>query len=211
MLYRKKCCTPTCWLDPGEKQFTSTEMMHITDDKVKIARDPLHVVRERKKKYSMKKHRLNTFTVGEKVMLKVSPWKGIIRFSKQDTLGPRSIGPLVVSELIGSQTYILELPLDIEGSHDVFHVLYLHKCLAEEPSILPMDELRVDESKSLVEEIETILEHETKQLCKNMVELVKILWKKKHEVDITWELGDDMRARYPHLFIQVSNSETKSY
>ena len=105
MLYGRKCRTPTYWLEPGEKQFAGPEIVQITADKVKIARDRLRVARERQKKYSDQKHRPKTFEVGEKVMLKVSPWKGIIRFGKRGKLGRRFIDPLTVLERVGSQAY----------------------------------------------------------------------------------------------------------
>lgn len=55
-------------------------------------------------------------------------------------------------ECIDDRACRLELPLELEGIHDVFHICYLRKCLAEEPSSLPLDELQVDESEQLVEE-----------------------------------------------------------
>ncbi|XP_052620961.1 uncharacterized protein LOC111893627 [Lactuca sativa] len=136
--------------------------------------------------------------------------KGIIRFGKRGKLGPRYIGPLIVSARIGEQAYKLKLPPELEGIHDVFHVCYLRKCLAEEPSILPLDELRVDESKRLVEKPVAILERETKQLRKKRVKLVKVQWKNKHGGDMTWEVEDDMRARYPCLFVPIPDSGTES-
>ena len=125
-------------------------------------------------------------------------------------MGPRYIGPLIVSARIGEQAYKLKLPPELEGIHDVFHVCYLRKCLAEEPSILPLDELRVDESKRLVEKPVAILERETKQLRKKRVKLVKVQWKNKHGGDMTWEVEDDMRARYPCLFVPIPDSGTES-
>ena len=78
MLYDRKCRTPVCWLEPGDKQFAGPEIVQQTADKVTIARNNLRIARERQKKYSDRKHRPKTFQVGENVMLKVSPWKGII-------------------------------------------------------------------------------------------------------------------------------------
>lgn len=142
MLFGRKCHTPTCWLESGEKQLASSEMK-ITEDKVRIARDNLRVARERKKTYSDRKYIPKTFEGAKKVMLKVAPWKGIIRFKKRGKMRPQYIGPLVL-ECIGDQVYRLVLPPDFEGIHDLFHMCYLRKYVAEEPNILPSDELRVD-------------------------------------------------------------------
>ena len=143
-------------------------------------------------------------------MLKVSPWKGIIRFGKRGKLEPRFIGPFTVLERIREQAYKLELPQELEGIHNVFHVCYLRKCLADEPSILPLDELRVDEKKRLVEEPVAILDREIKQLRKKRVKLVKVQWKNKHGSDMTWEVEDEMKARYPQLFVFPADSGTES-
>lgn len=76
----------------------------------------------------------------------------------------------------------MELPLELKGIRDVFHVRYLQKSLAEEQSILPLVELWVDESKRLVKELKAISEHETKQPRKKWVKLIKVFWKNKHLV-----------------------------
>ncbi|TLX69655.1 transposase family protein, partial [Labilibacter sediminis] len=210
MLYGRKCRTPTCWLEPGEKQFAGPEIVQMTADKVAIARDRLRVARERQKKYSDMKHRPKAFEVGERVMLKVSPWKGIIRFGKRGKLGPRFIGPFEILERVGDQAYKLDLPPELEGIHNVFHVCYLRRCLSEEPSVLPLEELRVDESKRLVEEPVAILDRETKKLRKKRVKLVKVQWKNKHGGDMTCEMEDEMRKRYPQLFVLEHDSGTES-
>ena len=81
-----------------------------------------------------------------------------------------------------------------------YHVCYLRKCLSDEPSILPLGELRIVENKRLFEEPVEILEWETKQLRKKRVKLVKVLWKNRHGSEMTWEAEDEMRSRYPKLF-----------
>jgi hypothetical protein len=105
-----------------------------------------------------------------------------------------------VLQRVGNQAYKLELPSELDGIHNVFHVCYLRKCLSKEPSFLPLDELRIVEDKRLFEEPVEILERETRQLRKKRVKLVKVLWKNKLGSDMTWETDSDMLTRYPHLF-----------
>jgi hypothetical protein len=200
MLYGRKCRTPTCWLEVGEKQFAGPEIVQQTGDKVAYARERLRIARGRQKKYSDRKHRPKKFDVGESVMLKVFPWKGIIRFGKRGKLGPRFIGPFKVLQCVGDQAYKLELPTELDGIHNVFHVSYLRKCLSEEPSFLPLDELRIVEDERLFEEPVEILERETRQLRKKRVKLVKVLWKNKLGSEMTWETESDMMSCYPQLF-----------
>ena len=92
----------------------------------------------------IRKRRPVEFQVGDRVMLKVSPWKGIIRFGKRGKLSPRFLGPFTISERIGLQAYRLELPPEMDGIHPTFYVCYLRKCLAEEESVIPLTEIRVD-------------------------------------------------------------------
>ena len=82
----------------------------------------------------------------------------------------------------------------------MFHVCYLRKCLAEEPSVIPLEELRVFGNQRMFEEPVAILDRDVKQLRKKRVKLVKVQWQNKHGAEMTWEVEADMRARYPHLF-----------
>ncbi|GJW91365.1 reverse transcriptase domain-containing protein [Tanacetum coccineum] len=148
----------------SKKQFVGPEIVQITSDMVAIARKRSRVARERQKSYSDQKHPPIVFEVGDRVMLKVSPSKGIINFWKQGKLSPHFIGPFKVLQRIGEQDYKLELPPELNGIHHTFHVCYLLKCIAEEESVIPLSEIRVDEKKRLIKESKAILERETKQL-----------------------------------------------
>ncbi|KAI3685421.1 hypothetical protein L6452_34663 [Arctium lappa] len=88
------------------------------------------------------------FQVGDRVMLKVSQWKGIIRFGKCGKLSPRFRGPFKVLKHVGLQAYQLELPPEMNEIHNTFHICYLRKCLAEEESVIPLYEIRVDEESN---------------------------------------------------------------
>lgn len=200
MLYGRRCRTPSCWLEPGEKQFAGPEIVQITADKVKIAKEALRVARERQKAYADKKRRPVSFKEGDLVMLKVSPWKGIIRFGKRGKLSPRFIGPFKILKRVNDQAYQLDLPAELDGIHSTFHVCYLRKCMADEENIIPLSDLRVDPKKRLVEEPVEILDRKKKQLRKKQIELVLVKWKHSRGESMTWETESDMKERYPHLF-----------
>ncbi|XP_024959024.1 uncharacterized protein LOC112500000 [Cynara cardunculus var. scolymus] len=104
----------------------------------------------------------------------VSPWKGIIRFGKRGKLSPRFLGPFKVLTRVRLQAYKLELPPEMAGIHNTFHVCYLRKCLVEEESVIPLLEIRVDENNRSVEEPEAILESKIKVLRHKEVVMVKI-------------------------------------
>ncbi|KAI3669693.1 hypothetical protein L6452_41033 [Arctium lappa] len=163
-LYGRKCQTPVCWLEAGEKQFVGPEIVQETADKVKCIREIMKAAQDRQKSYADKKRRPMEFQVGDRVMLKVSPWKGIIRFRKRGKLSPRFLGPFKVLKRVGLQAYQLELPPELSKIHNTFHVCYLRKCLAIEDSVIPLSELRVDEGNRCVEEPDAILERKSKKL-----------------------------------------------
>ncbi|KAI3702182.1 hypothetical protein L6452_27908 [Arctium lappa] len=199
-LYGRKCRTPVCWLEAGEKQFAGPEIVQETVDKVKCIRERMKAAQDRQKSCADKKRRPMEFQVGDRVMLKVSPWKGIIRFGKRGKLSPRFLGPFKVLKRVGLQAYQLELPPELSRIHNTFHVCYLRKCLAVEDNVIPFSELRVDEGNRCVEEPDAILERKSKKLRHKEVALVKVQWKHHRGANVTWEAEEDMKRRYPHLY-----------
>ncbi|KAI3692762.1 hypothetical protein L6452_32584 [Arctium lappa] len=142
-------------------------------------------------------------------MLKISPWKRIIRFGKRGKFSPCFLGPFTILEKIGLQAYKLDLPTEMNGIHPTSHVCYLRKCLAEEESVIPFLEIRVDNRNHCVEEPEDILESKRKKLCHKEVTMIKVQWKHHRGANVTWESEEDMRKRYRHLFGQRTISRTE--
>ena len=114
--------------------------------------------------------------MGDKVFLKVSPWRKIIRFSQKGKLSPRFIGPYEILERIGPMAYRLALPPELAKLHDVFHVSMLRRYRSDESHILPLQEIQVHEDFSYDEEPKAIMACEVKQLRNKQVPLVKVLW-----------------------------------
>ena len=140
------------------------EIVHQTAEKLKIIRERMLAAQDHQKSYADKKRRHMTFEVGDSVLLKVSPWKGLIRFGKRGKLSPRFIGPFKVLQRIGNQAYKLELPEELNGIHNTFHVCYLRKFTGEVTDMIPLSELRINENKTLIEEPEAIVDRKTKKL-----------------------------------------------
>ncbi|KAJ9544677.1 hypothetical protein OSB04_024384 [Centaurea solstitialis] len=140
------------------------------------------------------------FQVGDKVLLKVSPWKGLIRFGRKGKLSPRFVGPFEVIERIGPVAYRLDLPIELNSIHDTFHVSNLKKCLLEEIVVLPLREIQVDEQLRAAEETIEILDREIKQLRRSKIPIVKVRWNSRHGPEFTWEREAFMKDKYPHLF-----------
>ncbi|GJU21125.1 hypothetical protein Tco_1154467 [Tanacetum coccineum] len=140
------------------------------------------------------------FEVGNKVMLKVSQWKGIVRFGKRGKLSPRYIGAFKILSRVGPVAYKLELPRELQGIHNTFHVLNLKKCLSDEDLIIPLDEVRIDEKLHFIEEPIEIMDREVKQLKQSQIPIVKVRWNSSRGPEYIWEREDQMWKKYPHLF-----------
>nr|GEY33610.1 putative reverse transcriptase domain-containing protein [Tanacetum cinerariifolium] len=141
------------------------------------------------------------FQVGDKVMLKVSPWKGVIRFGKREKLNPRYIGPFKILAKVGTVAYQLELPEQLSKVHITFHVSKLTKCMADEPLAIPLDEIQIDDKLNFIEEPVEIMDREVKRLKQSRIPIVKVRWNSKRGPEFTWEREDQMQKKYPHLFL----------
>nr|GEV58787.1 putative reverse transcriptase domain-containing protein [Tanacetum cinerariifolium] len=113
-------------------------------------------------------------TDGDKVMLKVSPWKGVIRFGKRGKLNPRYIGPFKIIAKVETVAYRLELPEQLSRVHSTFHVSKLKKCMADEPLAIPLDEIQVDDKLHFIEEPVEIMNREVKHLKQSRISIMKV-------------------------------------
>ncbi|GKE48696.1 hypothetical protein Tco_1479954 [Tanacetum coccineum] len=145
------------------------------------------------------------FSVGDYVLLKVSPWKGEVRFGKKEKLAHRFVGPFEIVEKVGPVAYMLDSPEELNGVHDTVHVPNLKKCLADPTLQVPLDEIRVDDKLNFVEDHVEILEREFKKLKRSKIAIVKVRWNSKRGPEFTWEREDQMKLKYPHLFSDVSS------
>nr|GFC68067.1 putative reverse transcriptase domain-containing protein [Tanacetum cinerariifolium] len=116
------------------------------------------------------------FNVGDKVMLKVSPWKGVIRFGKRGKLSPRFIGPLKFLERIGL------------------------KCFLDESLIILLDEVQLDDKLHFIEEPVEIMDREVKRLKQSHIPIIKVRWNSHRGLEYTWEREDQMKSKDPYLF-----------
>ncbi|KAD4889453.1 hypothetical protein E3N88_21526 [Mikania micrantha] len=199
-LYGRKCRSPVCWSEVGENRIIGPELIQETTDKIALIQERIKAARDRQKSYADNRRRPLEFQIGDLVMLKVSPWKGIFRFGKRGKLSPRFVGPFKILERIGSVAYKIELPPEVGNVHDVFHVSNLKKCLADESLIVPLKEIQIDEKLQFREEPVEVMDREVKVLKRSRIPIVKIRWNSKRGPEYTWEREDQMKQKYPHLF-----------
>ncbi|GJX97479.1 putative reverse transcriptase domain-containing protein [Tanacetum coccineum] len=140
-LYGCKCRSPICWAEVRDAQLTSLEIVHETTEKIFQIKKCIQAARDRQKSLSDGNRKPMEFQVRDMVMLKVSPWKGVIRFGKPEKLNPHYIRPFKVLTKVGMVAYILELQDQLSRVHSTFHVSNLKKCYADEPLAISLDEI----------------------------------------------------------------------
>ncbi|GJW75578.1 putative reverse transcriptase domain-containing protein [Tanacetum coccineum] len=184
-LYRRKYRSPICWAEVGDRQLTGLEIIHETTEKIVQIKSRIQAARDRQKSYADVRRKPIEFQIGDKVMLKVSPWKGVIRFGKRVKLNPRYIGPFNIIAKVGTVAYHLELPERLSRVHSTFHVSNLKKCMADEPLAMPMDEIQIDDKLHFIKEPVKILDREAKRLKQSRIPIVKVRWNSRRGLEFT--------------------------
>ncbi|GJW98695.1 putative reverse transcriptase domain-containing protein [Tanacetum coccineum] len=184
-LYGRKCRSPVCWAEVGEAQLTGPELIQETTEKIVLIKQRMQAAQDRQKSYADRKRKPMEFEVGDRVMLKVSPWKGVVRFSKRGKLNPRYVRPFKVLAKVGKVAYKLELPQELSRVHHTFHVSNLKKCYADEPLVMPLEGIHVDDKLQFVEEPVEIMEREIKRLKRSWIPLVKVRWNSRRGREFT--------------------------
>ncbi|GJX87261.1 putative reverse transcriptase domain-containing protein [Tanacetum coccineum] len=179
--FRMKCLEA----EVREGQLIGPELMQETTKKISQIKDRLKVAHDRQKSYADKRRKPLEFSVGDYVLLKVSPWKGVVRFGKKGKLASRFVGPFEIVEKVGLLAYRLDLPEELDGVHDTFHVSNLKKCLADPTLQVPLDKIQVDAKLNFVEEPVEILEREFKKLKRSRIDIVKVQWNSKRGPEFT--------------------------
>ncbi|GJR79591.1 putative reverse transcriptase domain-containing protein [Tanacetum coccineum] len=167
------------------------ELVQETIDKVVLIKEKLKAARDSQKSYADNRRKPLEFEVGDQVLLKVSPWKCVIRFRKK--------------------AYRLRLPEELSSVHDTFHVSNLKKYLADANLHVPLDEIKIDKTLRFVEEPVEIMDREVKSLKRSKIPIVKVHWNSKLGPKFTWEHEDHMKAKYPRLFVDCAVEPTNEY
>ncbi|GJX28528.1 hypothetical protein Tco_0236607 [Tanacetum coccineum] len=155
-------------------QLTGPELIHETTKKIVQIKQRIQAARDRQKSYADVRLKPLEFQVGDRVMLKVSPWKGVVRFGKRGKLNLRYIGPFKVLAKVGTVAYRLELPQQLSRVHSTFHVSNLKKCLSDESLAVSLEEIHIDDKLRFVEEPVEIMDHDVKRLKKSRIPIIKV-------------------------------------
>nr|GEY65128.1 hypothetical protein [Tanacetum cinerariifolium] len=182
--------------------------IHPNDEKIILIKQKIQAAQDRQKSYADRKRKPMKFEIGDRVMLKVSPWKGVVLFGKQGKLNPRYVGPFKVLAKVGKVAYKLELPQELSRVHHTFHVSNLKKCYSDESLVMPLEGVHIDDTLQFVEEPAEIMEREIKRLKRSRIPLVKVRWNSRRGPEFTWEREDSFKKKYPHFFTNRTSSST---
>nr|GEU48612.1 putative reverse transcriptase domain, ribonuclease H-like domain protein [Tanacetum cinerariifolium] len=161
-LYGRKSRSLICWAEVGDSQLASPTIIHKIIEKIIQIKSRIQTARDCQKSYADVRRKPIEFQVGDKVMLKVSPWKGVIRFGKRGKVKPS----LTVA-------YRLELPEQLSRVYSTFHVSNLKKCMSDDPLAIPLDEIQVDDKLHFIEEPVEILDRKVKRLKQSRILIFK--------------------------------------
>nr|GEZ58620.1 putative reverse transcriptase domain-containing protein [Tanacetum cinerariifolium] len=168
-----------------EAQLTGSELIQETTEKIVLIKQRIQAAQNRQKSYADLKRKPMEFEIGDRVMIKVSHWKWVVRFAKQGKLNPRYVGPFKVLAKVRKVAYRLELPQELSKVHHTFHVSNLKKCYADEPLVIPLEGIHVDDKLQFVEEPVEIMEQEIKRLKRSRIPLVKVCWNSRRGPEFT--------------------------
>ncbi|GJT12606.1 putative reverse transcriptase domain-containing protein [Tanacetum coccineum] len=192
----------------GESRLIGPRLVQETTDKVVLIKKKLKAARDHQKIYADNRRKPLEFEVGDQVLFKVSPWKGVIRFGKESKLAPRYVGSFEILEKIGLVAYRLRLPEELSSVHDTFHVSNLKKCLADANLHVPLYEIKIDKTLHFIEKPVEIMDREVKSLKRSKISIIKVRWNSRCDPEFTWEREDHMKAKYPLLFVDCAVEPT---
>ncbi|KAK2403898.1 putative mitochondrial protein [Trifolium repens] len=199
-LYGRKCRTPLCWTEVGDRGFLGPDIVQGTTLKINSIRDKLKVAQSRQKSYADRKRRPLEFQEGDHVFLRVTPKLGLRGAFKTKKLCPRFIGPYQILRRVGPVAYQLALPPSMAGLHDMFHVSQLRKYIPDPYRPVELEQIDLQPDLTYQPDPVRIVERDAKILRNKRIPIVKVEWAQSPDGEFTWELESDMRKSYPYLF-----------
>ncbi|GKB35394.1 hypothetical protein Tco_0880336, partial [Tanacetum coccineum] len=169
-----------------QKSYTDVgQIIHETTEKIVQIKQRIQAAHDRQKSYTDVGRKPLEFQFSDRVILKVSPWKGVIRFGKQGKLNPRYIGTFKVLAKVGTVAYRLEIPQQLSRVLSTFHVSNLKKCLSDEPLAILLDEIHIDDKLHFIEEPVEIIDRKVQRLKQSRIRIIKVRWNSRRGPEFT--------------------------
>ncbi|XP_070045416.1 uncharacterized protein [Nicotiana tomentosiformis] len=181
-LYWRRCLSLVGWFELGEARLVGTDLVQHFPEKVKWIQDRHRTAPSRHKGYGDRRVCDFAFMIGERVLLQVSPMKGVMRFEKKGKLSPRYIRPFEVLERIGEVAYKLSLPPRLSAVHPIFYVSTLVKYYDDPSHVLDFFSFQLDKDLTYIEKPVAILDKQVRKLSSKNIAYVKVQWR-GHPVD----------------------------
>jgi len=209
-LYGWRCRPPLCWYQDGESVVVGPELLRQTTEKVKLIQDRMKASQSRHKSYADQRRRPLEFVAGDHVFLRITPTTGVGRAIRSRKLSPKFISPYQILRNIGSVAYEIALSPQLANLHSVFHVSQLRKYVPNPSHVLEAEDLQIREDLSMEVQSVGLGDSQTRQLRGKSIDLVQVIWNKRTG-DSTWELEEDVRKSYPHLFFGKSQFSGRKF
>ncbi|GKE01495.1 putative reverse transcriptase domain-containing protein [Tanacetum coccineum] len=182
-LYSRKCRSLICWVEVGDSQLTGPKTIHETTEKIIQIKKRIQAARDRQKSYTDRRR--------------------VIRFGNRGKLNPCYISPFKVLAKVGTIAYRLEILNQLSRVHSTFHVSNMKKCFSDEPLVIPLDEIQMDDKLHFIEELVEIRDPKVKHLKQSRIPIVKVRWNSRRGPELTWEREDQMQRKYHHLSLTL--------
>ncbi|XP_074297160.1 uncharacterized protein LOC141627849 [Silene latifolia] len=203
-LYRKKCRSLICWDDISEMRIVGLDKVQEMIEQVQVIRQKMKAAHDCEKSYAGLRRSEIEFNVGDKVLLKVSPMKGVMRFGKRGKLSQKYVGRYEILDRVGQVAYLLTLPPTLTQVHNVFHASQQRNYVSDPSHVLEIENIELDEQLTYEEVLKEILNTKVRKTRNCEVALVKVLWTNHEGEEASWETEASMSEKYPHIFTMYS-------
>jgi hypothetical protein len=196
-LHGRPCRTPLSWSESGERVIFGLDIVTEAEEKVKQIHANILAAQSRQKSYADKRRSTSEFEVGDHVYHRVSPLKGVRRFSIKGKLAPRYIGPYAIIDKYGPTSYQMQLPAKLSGVHNVFHVSQLKRCLKPPTDVVIEDSIPLEPDLTYKAHPIKVLDLQDRVTRNKTTQFYKVQWNDHSKDEATWEHEEFLRSNYP--------------
>ncbi|XP_073219714.1 uncharacterized protein [Cicer arietinum] len=198
-LYGRKCRSPLCWCEVGDKSLLGLDLVQETTSIIQIIREMMRTTQSWQNSYADKRRKPLEFQEGEHVFLRFTPKTRVGRSMKVKKLNPRFMCPFQILKRVGSVAYQLALPPQLSNLHDVFHVSQLRTYVSDKSHVIAPESVQLKDNLIFKPRPTRIIDKSTKTLRNKVIPLVNVVWEELTSAEASWELEEEVLCQYPKL------------